>query len=199
MLGTVIMFSWTPSTLILTRALISLIMRMFLVLTTELWGLIWNWHYGICLVVKLEIGVETEERLLWEEFRYRLITYSAKMKKEKRERDSKGTGKNQTDRPADCKETTACVCNAGRRERSFPLERAPPLRWGAQEQALTFAGQHHAAFLWFRTHLLTVLSRLWPWRGPGTHSLWFHQVYSVPGAYINFNHANNPVRLDISA
>ena len=48
-----------------------------------------------------------------------------------------------------------------------------------------------------------------PRRGPGTHRLGFHQLYTVPGrqvedqaenfAYITFNHANNPVRLDISA
>ena len=108
-------------------------------------------------------------------------------------------------------ETAACFCTWLERKKISPRE-SSSLRWGAQEQALDVV--RRAALTQPPPWLCTAFrqgSQGWGQarRGPGTHRLGFHQVYSVPGrqvedqaenlAYITFNHANNPVRLDIFA
>ena len=132
--------------------------------------------------------------------------------KEGRERESKGTEKRarQTDPLTVWKLLLVFV--RGRRERRFPLERAPRSGEGPRNRLWTLsAGQHSRGLLCNSAppsdSALKAGDR--PRRGPGTHRLGFHQLYTVPGrqvedqaenfAYITFNHANNPVRLDISA
>ena len=114
-------------------------------------------------MLKLEVGGgDSRTLLLRDEFRCRIITYSAKIKKEKRERDSKSTRKRtrQTD-PLAVWELLLVVVH-GRRERwRFPLKRVP-LGWGAGEQSLNVVlpVSTHVAFPVTPHHLPIGLSRL---------------------------------------
>ena len=99
----------------------------------------------MCLVLKLEIGGgDWKTLLLREEFRCSLITYSVKIRK--RERESKCTGKRA--RQTHWLYGNLLVFVRGRRERRFPLERAPASGEGPRNRLWTLsAGQHSRSLL----------------------------------------------------